>query len=188
MTSYLSGGYVAPMTKPGENNGVSIADIVGRNIVRWRKQRMDRSSETITIGWGEREGKVVQAWSQEGMREQLRIYGIKWNHTKISKLENGEKEPTATDLFQLAHFFGVPVWMLYVPPVEWVDRTVADEGVEPIPVYGYVLKYFVNLGADPLYAPRLLGNAMAHEYMKSQAGRGEPYDRQIVDTLFQPPG
>jgi transcriptional regulator with XRE-family HTH domain len=155
---------------------ITLAEIIGENLRQLRAEQ--DKTETITIGWGARQGEVVGAWGQEGLREQLRRYGIKWNHTKMSDIENGHNEPTATELFKLAHLYKKPVWTFYVPRVEWIEAQIEEPGLE-MPAYYIISEHLTRPAFEnpSLFSTNMLSSTYA------TLGDIEGIDRTVVKAL-----
>lgn len=139
---------------------VSMKQVVGENIKRFRKAYVERS-ETVTISWGARRGKVVKAWTQEGQRELFRPFGIKWNHSTWSLTETAKRSPRADELFKLALAFNVPVWAFFVPPPEWMGARIDEEGIEMGAHHIITRHLAAHAKSKMLYNPRLMGRRYA---------------------------
>lgn len=59
------------------------------------------------IGDNVRRIRAEQQLTAEELARELRVYGLKWNNTRISELENGHKAVGIAELILLSHTFDV---------------------------------------------------------------------------------
>lgn len=62
--------------------------------------------------------------SQDQMRKDLREYGVEWNRTAVSYIENGRRKVNVEELHGLSAYFDVAPWYFTTPLPDQTDKDV----------------------------------------------------------------